>query len=76
MGYVDVKIGQVWKDNDKRYTENEQRELEIVGFYHDLWAVCKNLKTGKTSKILIDRFRPNSTGYRLIKDVSNESETK
>jgi len=63
-----VKTGQVWQDNDPRYTESEKRKLEIIEV-DDTYAVCKNLTSGKISKIRLNRFKANSTGYRLIKDV-------
>jgi hypothetical protein len=62
-----VKVGQIWKDNDSRFSENEQRELEVLSI-DDVYAICKNIKSGKTSKIKLNRFKANSTGYRLIKE--------
>ena len=66
-----VKVGQVWKDNDPRYTEAEQRVLVVLEI-DDTHATCKNKKSGKTSKIRLNRFKANSTGYRLVEDVKDE----
>jgi hypothetical protein len=62
---MEVKIGQIWKDNDKRTND---RQLEIIGFAEDKAVVC-NIKTKKTTKVSLTRFKPNATGYLLIKDV-------
>jgi hypothetical protein len=62
---VEVKVGQIWKDNDKRVGDRRVRIAEIT----DDKAKVVNLETGKTSKIAIKRFKPNSTGYTLIKDT-------
>ena len=35
----------------------------------ELGIVVENLKTGKRSTVRLRRFRPNSTGYRLVLDV-------
>lgn len=64
----DVKVGQVWRDNDKRI---ENRHIRVTGI-DDGFARCTVLKidglewveTGET-KIRLDRFRPTSTGYLL-----------
>jgi hypothetical protein len=72
-----VKVGQVWKDNDKRMTA---RHLRVESIPED--PTAKDAKctlvpcrpngsaiTIRTVKILIRRMRPTSTGYTLIKDV-------
>lgn len=55
-----VKPGQIWADNDPR----TPRTLTITevdsGF---AYAVSSS---GRKSRIRLTRFRPNSTGYRLI----------
>ncbi|MCI4659659.1 hypothetical protein [Cryobacterium zhongshanensis] len=58
-----VKVGQVWADNDKRSvgrtititTVGESRAEFFDGIHH--------------RRALLTRFRPTSTGYRLVKDV-------
>jgi hypothetical protein len=57
-----VRPGQVWVDQDKR-SDGRQITVLSVGDTH---AVVKNV--AKT-RVLLTRFRPNSTGYRLLKDV-------
>lgn len=72
---MDVRIGQIWADNDKR---SEGRHLLVVGqtlkgtrFY----AICQTcLADGqvisqRVTSIKMNRFKPTSTGYRLVKDV-------
>lgn len=70
----EVKVGQVWADNDARARGRTLEVLE-VGENH---AVCKVLTparfanvstTGRTVRIMLRRFKPNSTGYRLLEDT-------
>lgn len=57
-----VKVGQVWKDNDKRAGD---RQIEVLAVDSE-YALVVNIFTGKKSRILLKRFKPNSTGYTLI----------
>ena len=57
-----VRPGQVWVDQDHR-ADGRQVIVMSVGDTH---AVVKNV--AKT-RVRLTRFRPNSTGYRLLKDV-------
>lgn len=61
----EVKIGQHWKDNDPR---NFDRTLEIVSV-DSRFAHCKNTRTGRVTRISLQRFKPTRTGYVLIKDI-------
>lgn len=65
-----VEIGQVWADNDWRSTG---RTVEVVAIdqTHATVKVLTNgrgtyAKPGRTSRVRLDRFRPTSTGYRLV----------
>ncbi len=84
---IEVKPGQVWADNDwrsegrtvrvdrvdSRYayctvltnTNNAQRMLDgkLNG-----WAVDRR---GKETRILRERMRPTSTGYRLVSEATS-----
>lgn len=76
----DVRPGQVWADNDKRGYGRKVRVVEIIEAWGDRYAVVEQVtgrrsydaKPGKRTKIRLDRFRPNSTGYRLVTDVPQE----
>ena len=59
-----VKIGQIWRDNDKRH-QNPLRDIEIVSLGRE-FALGRNTKTRRHTSIRLDRFRKNSTGYVLI----------
>ena len=60
-----VKVGQVWRDNDKRANRTcEVREID--GNYATVY--CRESK--KFTDVRLDRFRPTATGYRLIEDVA------
>ena len=69
-----VQVGQVWADNDPRVYG---RTVKVEAIDGDK-AVCRVLatpvdypqgRTGHTTKISIGRFKPTSTGYRLIRDA-------
>lgn len=58
-----VKVGQVWQDNDKRSSYRKGRVIAVSDTHARMdWG------TTKTS-IKLTRFKPTSTGYRLIEDV-------
>ena len=69
----DVNTGQVWADNDQR---SAGRTLRVDAVDGDR-AVCTVLtvatdstaKPGRQVRIALTRFRPTSTGYRLLADV-------
>ena len=64
-----IKVGQIWQDNDPRMQMMVPiRTVEIIEVGHS-FAMCKNCETGKITRIKVSRFKPNSTGYCLIKDV-------
>lgn len=68
----EVKVGQVWADNDPR-TTGRRFEIVEVG---DGWAkgkvlsvernVSKKMVGRTTREIALRRFRPTATGYRLV----------
>ena len=67
----EVKVGQVWKDNDKR---GPDRYLK-VRFIEDGKASCSECTQeglvdyfSRSTKISLSRFRPTSNGYRLISE--------
>lgn len=83
----EVKVGQVWADNDKRSAGRHVLVVEILPAIpaepHRLAVPARakvvlctadgtvirvNGKDTRT-KIRLDRFRPTSTGYRLVRDV-------
>lgn len=63
---TNVKVGQVWADYDVRFRKSSPYLKRIVAIDGD-YAVCKGAK--RTTRILLKRFRPNSTGYILVSDV-------
>jgi len=64
-----VEVGQVWEDNDPRY--EVKRTLTVMAIDGD-YVECLNSPSGRVTKIKIKRLRPNSTGYRLIKEANDE----
>jgi hypothetical protein len=78
---TEVKPGQVWADNDPR-CEGRTLRVEAIEDTKAVCVVLTNSKLtqghldqktgwakdmrGKTTKISLNRFRPTSTGYRLL----------
>jgi hypothetical protein len=72
-----VKVGQIWQDNDGRYQTWEpvyKRVEKIEGEY----AYCQSYKqsnfcgqpfeiTTVKVRIKLSRFKPTNTGYRFVK---------
>ncbi|GHE33247.1 hypothetical protein GCM10017673_40220 [Streptosporangium violaceochromogenes] len=69
-----VRVGQVWADNDRRSTGRKVRVEEIHGTHAvvvqvDSRGVVDSRMPVRRTRIRLDRFRPTSTGYRLITDA-------
>jgi hypothetical protein len=72
---AEVRVGQVWASNDWR----DQRKnpvptfkVHVITHYGDpakSYATVMWEHSGRRSRILLRRFRPNSTGYRLVEDA-------
>jgi hypothetical protein len=64
----EVKVGQVWQDWDTRFRNGAptyKKVLKIEGGF----AYCVSTRNGiviSKSRISLQRFRPNSTGYKLV----------
>ena len=67
---TDVKAGHVWQDWDSRFS-NQTPTYKQVMWVKDGYAFCESHTEGKAvrrrCRIRLDRFRPRSTGYRLVK---------
>lgn len=60
-----VKVGHMYKDNDRRVLSRTLSVVDIEGEY----AVCKATTPNggvKTVRVLLRRFRPNSRGYKKV----------
>ena len=81
-----VRPGQAWADNDKRVKGRTLRVLRLYETRALCETVTNDDATqqridrgdrtardmrGKTTSISLDRFRPTSTGYRLVQDVED-----
>lgn len=67
-----VRRGRVWADNDKRSHGRRLMVLEVDDTHaRVVWA-----DTRRHTRIRLSRFRPNSTGYRLIHDYPALSATE
>ena len=73
-----VLVGTVWKDCDER--SGRERWLTVLDIDPTTRkATCRvdsrliglrtSLVRGNATKVRLDRFRPGSTGYRLVKEV-------
>lgn len=66
-----VRVGQVWADNDKR-SEGRTLRVDAVSARHAqcvvLTPATPGSRTGHTVRILLERMKPVTTGYRLLAD--------
>jgi hypothetical protein len=63
---VTVKVGQVWKDLDKRMPN---RLLKVVKVYGDAGkANLENVSSGICSQVAIRRMHKTATGYALVSE--------
>lgn len=61
---VEVTVGQVWRDLDKRMEGRERRVAAIV----DGKVIMEPLGAdGTTTKVSISRMHKHSTGWQLVK---------
>lgn len=75
MPAQEVKIGQVWADNDER---SKPRKIKVIDLT-ETHAIVETVEFSryaqmgggrKHSRIRLDRFNPNRmTGYTLVEDV-------
>lgn len=67
-----VEIGQVWEDTDWRMHGrririeiiNKNRGVALVRVVSNGESMSRSV--GRTTRIRLDRFKPTSTGYRLV----------
>ena len=71
-----VKVGQVWRSWDRRLRNVSDVDVAtyvVVGFGRgNAHAVCEVTQPDGSMRrqtIRLDRFRENSTGYKLLRDV-------
>lgn len=68
-----VEPGQIWADNDPRAYGRHLRVLELTETHAVVEQVSTRDKSphpatiGRRTRIRLDRFRPTSTGYRLVR---------
>ena len=63
---IPVQPGQVWADNDWRSAGRQIQVLEVDATHA---TVQSPSGLGRKTRIRLNRFRPTSTGYRLLKDA-------
>lgn len=66
----EVKVGQVWLSCDARDVDSQghptrQVKVTLAGTTH---AFVVNTVTGQRSRIRLDRFKPGSTGWKLVSE--------
>lgn len=71
-----VRVGQVWQDADPRTYGRHLRVAEVDSTHATVVHVdIAGRPVGRRERITrirLDRFRPTSTGYRLVTDVPKE----
>ena len=82
MTHPTPEPGQIWADNDKRSTG---RYLDVLAVHNDGYTLAKEVTkapdgwkptTKPPTRIRTDRFRPTSTGYRLIENTDGTPATE
>lgn len=68
MDKIEVKVGQVWQNWDIRERGTHPRRLKVVEIVGDKAVVQHPSGIGGKRKILLRRFKPNSTGYKLVSE--------
>lgn len=63
---VNIEPGQVWEDCDWRSAGRKVRVLAVDATHA---TVQSPTGRGRKTRIRLDRFRPTSTGYRLVSDA-------
>lgn len=71
-----VKVGQVWESTDAREAKRHRR-IRILALLRknnvSMWyAEVENVQTGRCATIRADRFRPYSTGYKLVSEAPQQ----
>lgn len=70
----DVQVGDEWRNNDSRMGDDGSRFVVTCiasPYVFGFWRYSSGLVTG-TRRILQRRFRPNSTGYALVKRLGQK----
>lgn len=67
----EVKVGQIWCDNDKRCAGRLLRVEAISPDSHFAYCSVKESEdwSERRTRIAIKRMRPTSTGYALVKEA-------
>ena len=73
---MEIKVGQIWQDWDTRFRNHPPTYKQVVKI-QDGFAYVIGFKTIEAdgslsniiskSRIRLDRFKPTSTGYKLVK---------
>jgi hypothetical protein len=71
---IEVKAGQVWEDNDARRGASGRGPrrgtiLRVVKMGNSKDFAAVKWDTGRVTEVSLKRFRPTSTGYRLVSDA-------
>jgi hypothetical protein len=71
---VKIKKGQIWQDWDCRFRNSKPRLIQVVAIHKhnylgEFYVTCRNIDTDKITNIKLRRFKPNSTGYKLWREL-------
>lgn len=75
MAEVEVRVGQVWADNDKRSEGRRLRVDEVSSTHATVTPVdvhgqpTPSVLRARRTRIRLDRFKPTATGYRLVEEA-------
>jgi hypothetical protein len=68
MEHIEVKVGQIWKDWDVRTRGTHPRQIKVLEIVGEKAIVQSPSGMGAKTKIKLSRFKPNSTGYKLVSE--------
>jgi hypothetical protein len=68
LNHNEVKVGQRWRDCDKRMGERYVHIVRIEGNFAVCASIRKGIRSERYVKIRLNRFHPCASGYRLVTD--------
>lgn len=68
MTEIEIKVGQIWKDNDKRMYDRRLRVERVDDTYAYVSTKGAMGWTLETTRILKRRMRATATGYKLLSE--------
>lgn len=62
-----IRVGQVWRDCDKRMHGRKCKVVELIGSGMATKAVMRNVAGGRDTRISVHRMYRHSSGWELVR---------